>query len=51
MWSKTAVTNPHFYLSRPERRISLNRLEFVPKEQAATPVQKASLLHLLAGDS
>lgn len=41
MWSKNSqVTNPHFIYPGQMLRIFPDRLEFVPKEQVATPVQK-----------
>jgi len=44
MWSKNGqVTNPHFIYPGQKVRIFPDRLEFVPKEQAAdAPVQKSS---------
>lgn len=41
MWSKNSqVTNPHFIYPGQMLRIFPDRLEFVPKEQAAVPAQK-----------
>lgn len=41
MWSKNSqVTNPHFIYPGQMLRIFPDRLEFVPKEQVATTVQK-----------
>jgi len=43
MWSKNGqVTNPHFIYPGQKLRIFPDRLEFVPKEQAAVPAQKTS---------
>lgn len=43
MWSKNSqVTNPHFIYPGQKLRIFPDRLEFVPKEQAAVPAQKSA---------
>jgi len=51
MWSKNGqVTNPHFIYPGQKMRIFADRLEFVPKEEAAVPAQKSAAAAAVAED-